>query len=179
MKKTSGRYLRSQAGYTLVEVIIASAIGAILMGGLTSVILTSVRASNTATSRIEASSQIRSFQLFAYDDFARSSVPDPSGCGTVGDQCTTQPIDLAGQQVRNSTNPVPAPYNVSYVWDGTSFLDRQSNANPAIHAAVHVSQFAWYVDGTSPNQTVVVSMTVTVGSYSESQTLRFYPRISQ
>jgi prepilin-type N-terminal cleavage/methylation domain-containing protein len=177
MTGRSRRYLRGQGGYTLVEVIIASAIGAILMGGLTSVIMTSVRAGNVASSRIETSSQIRSFQFFAYDDFARSSVPSPSGCGTVDDPCTTEPIELSGQQVPNTTTPVPAPYDVSYTWDGDSFVDRQSNANPAAHAAVDVTQFSWYVDGTAPNQTVVVSMTVTVRSYSESQTLRFYPRV--
>jgi prepilin-type N-terminal cleavage/methylation domain-containing protein len=180
MTGRSRRYLRGQGGYTLVEVIIASAIGAILMGGLTSVIMTSVRAGNVASSRIETSSQIRSFQFFAYDDFARSSVPSPSGCGTVDDPCTTEPIELSGQQVQvpnNTITPVPAPYDVSYTWDGASFLDRQSNASPAVHAAVDVTQFSWYVDGTAPNQTVVVSMTVTVRSYSESQTLRFYPRV--
>ena len=69
-------YARGQGGYTLVEVIVASAIGAILMAGLTSVILTSVRANNIASSRIEASSQIRSFQFSAYDEFARSDIPD-------------------------------------------------------------------------------------------------------
>ncbi len=177
MTGTLRRLPRGQGGYTLVEVVIASAIGAILMAGLTSVIMTSVHASITASSRIETSSQIRSFQFFAYDDFARSAVPDPSGCGTVDDPCTTEPIELSGQQVPNSTKPVPAPYRVSYTWDGTSFLDRRSNANPAAHAAVNVTLFSWYVDGTAPNQTVVVSMTVTVRSYSESQTLRFYPRV--
>lgn len=169
-------YARGQGGYTLVEVIVASAIGAILMSGLTSVILTSVRASDTASSRVEASSQIRSFQFFAYDDFARSDIPDTSGCAA--DPCTTEPIVLTGQQVSNSTHPAPAPYQVSYEWDGTSFLDRTVTGNPSVHAAVGVTAFSWYVDGTAPYQTVVVSMTVTVKSYSESQTLRFYPRVT-
>jgi len=172
------RYARGQAGYTLVEVIVASAIGAILMAGLTSVILTSARANNIASSRIEASSQIRSFQFFAYDDFARSGIPEPSGCGTKGDPCTTQPIVLTGQQVANVATPAPSPYQVTYAWDGTSFLERTANNVPTIHAAVGVTGFSWYVDGTAPHQTVVVSMTVTVRSYDESQTLRFYPRVN-
>lgn len=178
MTGTLRRLPRGQGGYTLVEVIVASAIGAILMGGLTSVILTSVRASNTATSRIEASSQIRSFQFSAYDDFARSDIPDTSGCGAEADPCTTEPIVLNGQQVSNSTLPAPAPYQVSYAWDGTLFLDRTINGNAPVHAAVGVTGFSWYLDGTAPYQTVVISMTVTVRSYSESQTLRFYPRVN-
>jgi prepilin-type N-terminal cleavage/methylation domain-containing protein len=172
-------YMRGQGGFTLVEVIVASVIGAILLGGLTSVILTSVRASNTASSRVEASSQIRSFQFFAYDDFARSDIPDTNGCGTEGDACTTEPIVLIGQQVSNSTLPAPANYKVSYAWDGTLFLDRTINGTAPVHAAVGVTAFSWYVDGTAPYQTVVVSMTVTVKSYSESQTLRFFPRVTQ
>ena len=172
-------YARGQGGYTLVEVIVASAIGAILMAGLTSVILTSVRANNIASSRIEASSQIRSFQFSAYDEFARSDIPDTSGCGTEADPCTTEPIVLNGQQVSNSNLPAPAPARVSYSWDGNLLLDRTINGNAPVHAAVGVTAFSWYVDGTAPYQTVVVSMTVTVRSYSESQTLRFFPRVSQ
>src|SRR4029077_10301156 len=129
--------------------------------GLTSVIYTSVHANDIASSRVEASSQIRSFQFFAYDDFAHSDIPDSSGCGTEGDPCTTEPIVLSGPQVANSIDPVPAPYQVSYSWDGAGLLDRTITGDLPIHAAVDVSAFSWYVDGTAPNQTVVVSMTVT------------------
>src|SRR5690349_2168231 len=99
-----GRHGRSQGGYTLVEVVIASSIGLMIMTGLTSVILTSVRAVGTATSRIQASSQIRSFEYFAYDDFARSSLPPSDGCGPAPWTC---PIVLTGTQVSNSTTPAP------------------------------------------------------------------------
>ena len=68
---------RRQAGYTLIELIIASAIGLMVMGALTSVFVTMALGANTATSRVEASSQIRNFQLTAYDDFALSR-PAPS-----------------------------------------------------------------------------------------------------
>jgi prepilin-type N-terminal cleavage/methylation domain-containing protein len=178
MKRSVGRYVRSQGGFTLLEVVIASAIGAILMTALTSVILTSVRAGTTATSRIEASGQIRSFEFFAYDDFAHSGVPTPVGCGTVGNQCSIQPLILSGPQVTSSLMPVGT--QVSYTWDGTSFLDRQVGGDPstAIHAATSVTGFSWYVDGLAPNQTVVVNVTVTVQTYSESQILRFYPRVN-
>ena len=49
MKRSVGRYVRSQGGFTLLEVVIASAIGAILMTALTSVILTSVEQTSSAT----------------------------------------------------------------------------------------------------------------------------------
>lgn len=184
MKRRLGSYARSQGGYTLLEVIIASAIGAILMAALTSVILTSVGAANIATSRIEASSQIRNFEFFAYDDFARSPLPDPNGCvGTPPTQCT---IVLGGVQASNSATPATAAYPVSYSWDATSgFLDRLVGNNPAVHAATNVNAFSYSLD--AQTRTVVVSLTVKVcttgawpgcvQAYSESQTFRFYPRV--
>jgi prepilin-type N-terminal cleavage/methylation domain-containing protein len=165
-------YARSQNGYTLVEVVIACAIGAILMVGLTSVVLTSVRAANTATSRVEASAQLRSFQFFAADDFALSSVPSASGC-----PCTTQPIVLKGLRASNAATPVASAYTVSYTWDGTQFVNRQITGNPSQHAATGVTAFSWYVDTSAARATVVVSLTITVGSYQESQTLRFLPQV--
>jgi prepilin-type N-terminal cleavage/methylation domain-containing protein len=180
MKRSLGHYARSQEGYTLLEVVIASAIGAIVMTALTSVILTSVNAGNTATSRIEASGQIRNFEFFAYDDFAHSGVPKPTGCGTVDNQCSRQALVLSGAQVDNSLAPVGT--QVSYTWDGSSLLDRQAGADPStathILAATNVTGFFWYVDGQNPNQTVVVNLTVKVQSYIESQTLRFHPRVN-
>jgi prepilin-type N-terminal cleavage/methylation domain-containing protein len=168
------RYARSQSGYTLVEVVIASAIGAILMAALTSVILTSVQATDTADSRVEASSQIRSFQFYARDDFAHSTLPVPSGCGTAANPCTTQPIVLSGLAASNSTTPVATPFTVTYTWDGAAFVDRQVGASPSSHSAIDVTAFSWYVSGTE----VVVSMTVTVRTYSESQSLAFHPEVN-
>jgi prepilin-type N-terminal cleavage/methylation domain-containing protein len=162
-------YAHGQAGFTLIEVVISVAIGAILMSALTSVILTSVRASATATSRIDASGQIRNFEFFAYDDFAHSAVPTPTGCiGTVGSPCTTQAIGLNGP--------------VTYAWDGTAFLDRLVGSN-VTHMATNVTGFSWYVDSSLAHPTVVINLTVTIQAfsdqpYSESQTLRFYPRVN-
>ncbi len=177
MTKRLGTHGRSQGGYTLVEVVIASAIGLMIMTGLTSVILTSVQATNTATSRVQASSQIRSFEYFAYDDFARSSPPQSDSCGTSPWTC---PIVLAGTQVSNSTTPAPnETFQVSYTWDQTNHtLDRQVGSNSPIHASTSVTAFSWYVDNSTPHQTVVVSLTVTVQTYSESATMRFYPRLN-
>ena len=165
---------RGQNGYTLVEVIIAVALGALLMSALTSVVLTSWKAANIASSRVEASSQIRNFELFAYDDFARSSAPIATGCA-LSSPCTTQPLVLNGYQVRNTT-PVPDSVQVSYTWDGSSFLERAvAGTGVTEHAATNVSAFSWYVD---TNATVVVGLTVTVQAYSESQTFRFDPKMN-
>jgi hypothetical protein len=135
------------------------------MTALTSVILTATRAATTATSRVEASGQIRNFQFFAHDDFAQANVPATSGCGTPGNPCTTDAITLNGA------------YLVSYTWDGSAILDRQVGSN-VTHIATNVTGFTWYVDGSTPSPTVVVNLTVTVQSYSESQTFLFHPEVN-
>lgn len=160
-----------QGGYTLVEVVIACSIGALLMAALTSVILTSVRAVSTASSRVVASGEIRSFEFFAHDDFASSSLPiacpwRPSTC-----------LVLNGFQASNSSIPSVVPYRIIYSWDGSAFLDRQVGGGPPEHVATDVTSFSWYIDGVSPKQTCVIIVTVTVASYAESQTLRFYPQL--
>ena len=66
---------RRQAGYTLVELIIAMAIGAMVLGALTSIVVTTALSTNLATSRVDASNQVRNFQLTAYDDLALSNLP--------------------------------------------------------------------------------------------------------
>ena len=182
MKATLTRYARSQGGYTLVELIVASAIGLMVMTGLTSVVLTTWRAGTTATSRVEASEQIRNFEFEAYDDFALSNLPIPTGCpATVASPCTS-PIVLQGSQASNATTPTISPYRVTYTWDGVGVLQRQAQVgtNPAVtfDAATGVTAFSWYLDGSGPNQTVVVTISITVQSYTETQTLRFYPRVN-
>jgi prepilin-type N-terminal cleavage/methylation domain-containing protein len=178
VKASIRRYARSQSGFTLVELLVASAIGLIVMTGLTSLLLTAWRAGTIATSRVEASGQIRSFQFEAYDDFALSGVPTLTNC-TAGSPppCT---IALSGLLASNTAVPVPASYQVAYVWDGVN-LDRQIGGGSSKHAATDVSAFSAYVAGTFPNQTVVVTMTVTIPGvppYSETQTLQFYPRVN-
>lgn len=166
--------LRSQNGYTLIEVIITAALAALLMSALSSVILTAVRAVDTATSRVEASSQIRGFEYFAYEDFADAGLP-AAAC-TQASPCTTQPLVLTGIKASNSVAPSFSQYQVTYVWDGSSNLDRQiASTGSVIHAATGVSAFTWFVD---TNATVVVNLTVTVGSYSESQAFRFRPQVN-
>jgi prepilin-type N-terminal cleavage/methylation domain-containing protein len=161
-------HLDSQGGYTLIEVIIATALGALLMGALISVILTTTRATAIATSRVEASSQIRNFEYFAYEDFAGSNVSDLAGGCTPSSPCSTSAITLSGSDPGS-----PNQYQVRYTWDQAKKLLQRQVGSASINAATNVNGFAWYVD---TNNTVVVSLTVTVGTYSDSQTFRFYPR---
>jgi len=175
VKASLERYATSQGGYTLVEVLVASALGLVVMTGLAEVVLTSWRATTIATSRIEASGQVRNFQFDAYDDFALSGVPTLSNCVSGSPPPCT--IALSGFQASNSTVPVLASYQVSYEWDGTN-IDRQVGSNPPTHAATNVTAFSAYIAGTAPYRTVVVTLTVTVQAYAETQTLRFYPRVN-
>jgi type II secretory pathway pseudopilin PulG len=178
VKAKLARYARSQGGYTLVELLVASALGLFVMTGLTSVVLTTWRAGTIATSRIEASGQIRNFQFEAYDDFALSNPPVPNGCtGTAASPCTT-PIVLQGVQASNAASPVTSPYQVTYTWDGANLLMRQVSGHPAVEAASGVTAFSWYLDGSGLHQMVVVTISVTIQSYTETQALRFYPRVN-
>lgn len=152
------RYAKRQDGYTLVELIVTMAIGGLLLSALMSVLLTTSQAANTATSRIEASSQVRSFQQFAYQDFASSSLPSGSASCTISIPCST-PITLSA---------------VTYSWDGSDQLSRVPAGGGTRPAATNVRAFSWYVAGC----TVVVSITVTVQAYSQSQTFQFYPRVN-
>jgi prepilin-type N-terminal cleavage/methylation domain-containing protein len=176
VKRTIKTYARSQNGYTLVEVVLTAAIGAILMSALTSVTLTSVRAGNIATSRIEASGQIRNFQFYAYDDFAGSdflSRAVPSTCPAPPASCS---IALSGTRASNTFPPATEGYWVTYSWNGDtrgSPLDRNSK-----HVASGVTAFSWSVEGAGVYRTVIVNLTVKVGDYSESQTFRFFPRVN-
>jgi prepilin-type N-terminal cleavage/methylation domain-containing protein len=175
VKAVLDRYAKGQGGYTLVEVLVASALGLVVMTGLAQVVLPTWRAGNIATSRIEASGQVRNFQFDAYDDFALSGVPTLSNCASASPPPCT--ITLSGLQASNSTVPVSTGYQVTYTWDGAN-VDRKVGSNPPNHAATNVTGFSAYIAGTAPNQTVVVTLTVTVQAYAETQTLRFYPRVN-
>ena len=170
MNKAGSRHLETQGGYTLVEVVVTVAISALLLGALVSVMLTTSQATNVATSRVEASSQIRNFEYFAYEDFAGADITDLNASCRPSTPCSSQPITLTGV-------PADSPstlYQVTYSWDSSSrLLTRQAGSNPALNTATNVRGFEWYVDS---NQTVVVDMTVTVGAYTESQSFRFFPR---
>jgi prepilin-type N-terminal cleavage/methylation domain-containing protein len=176
------RRRRSQAGFTLIELLIASVLGLVVLSALTSVVLTTSVAVNSAYGRVEASSQVRNFQLTAYDDFAMAKVPTPSGCGTPGAPCTTQEMLLRGLRVPNVANGVAGPYVVRYSWDSTTdVVTRYSDTSSRV-AADHVTAYSWYIDSSGSRPSVVVSLTVTIPSYnatySQSQTFRFSPQVT-
>lgn len=177
---TSKRH-RGQAGYTLVELIIATAIGAIVMFALSSVVLTTALGTNIATSRVEASAQIRNFQLTAYDDMTFSRVPAPAGCGAPDNPCTTEGIVLTGTRMQNES-PIGVPYTVTYTWDRVQDNVVRQVAGSTRTVASNVTAYAWYIDRTGAVPSIVITMTVTVATYnatySESQALRFSPRLS-
>lgn len=180
MSLDRSRRRRSQAGFTLIELLVASTVGLLVMSGLTSVVLTTYRASQTASNRVEAAGQILGFQQTASDDFATSSLPVPAGgCGSSTVPCTHDPIQLRSCKMTNSTTPTAQPRTVTYVWPaGSDLVNRRVGAGSSNPAAANVTAFSWYLDGTSPNQSVVLSLTVTVGTISQSQTMRFHPRVS-
>jgi hypothetical protein len=145
--------------------------------------MTTVLAANTATSRVDASRQIRNLQLRAYDDFALSRPPATSGCGTAaGNPCTTQSMVLQGNLMPNQDGVAAAPSSVTYSWDSSKkVVVRQINGSSR-DVATSVTAYSWYVDASGAHPTVVVSLTVSVGfyntAYSQSQTMRFYPRVT-
>lgn len=172
---------RSQGGFTLIELIVATAIGLIVMSAMTSVVLTSVLGDNAATGRVEASAQIRTFQLMAYDDFALSRPPAAAGCGTKAAPCTTQAMTLAGLRMPNQVSAAAVPFSATYTWNSsTQTITRSVGAGSQV-AASSVTSYSWYVDS-SAKPVVVVTLTVTVATYNatyaESQTLLFYPRVN-
>jgi prepilin-type N-terminal cleavage/methylation domain-containing protein len=171
---------RSQAGFTLIELLVASTLGLLIMSALTSVVLTTYRASQTASERVEAAGQILGFQQTASDDFAASSLPVPLGaCGSINVPCTHDPIQLRSCTMTNSTTPTPQPRSVTYAWPaGSDLVDRRIGAGSSNPAATNVTAFSWYLDGASPHQSVVITLMVTVGTVSQSQTMRFHPRVS-
>jgi prepilin-type N-terminal cleavage/methylation domain-containing protein len=166
---------RAQAGFTLIELIIATAIGLVVMTALTSVVFTTYQANQIAISRIQASSTIGLFSATAHDDFALSSLPlTPGPCGSSAQPCSQDPIKLVGNCTMTSTGS-SANYTVIYQWNSdTHLIDRNISGQSDNPAATGVTAFSWYIDGAS----VLVTVTVTVGAYSQTQTLRFYPRVA-
>jgi prepilin-type N-terminal cleavage/methylation domain-containing protein len=179
VNQVTSRRMRLQGGYTLIELMIATAIGLVVMSALTSVVFTTYRANQIATSRVEASGQIRNFEETAYNDFAFSSLPaTPGSCGSSAQPCTQDPIRLQGCAMTNSVTPSLQSRTIAYAWNkGTQLIGRNVNAVSVNPAASNVTGFSWYIDGVPPGQSVVVTMTVTILAYSQSQTLRFHPRV--
>jgi prepilin-type N-terminal cleavage/methylation domain-containing protein len=173
---------KRQAGFTLIELIIATALGVMVMGALSSVVVTSMIAVNTANARVETSSQVRNFQFAAADDVALARAPAPSGCGTSASPCTTQDLVLQGSRVPNQDTGVAAPYTVRYAWDPSRKLVTRYTGTSSRVTATNVTAYSWYIERGGSVPSVVVSMTVTVAAYdtvySESQTFRFNAQVT-
>jgi prepilin-type N-terminal cleavage/methylation domain-containing protein len=157
-----------QNGYTLIEVVLAAAIGLTVMTAMTSVVLTTWRANTVATERVEASNEILSFEQLAHRDFASSAVP--ANCDSTG-------VTLNGIRASGATTTVGIPTTIAYSWDGSGVLRRQVDTGTPRQVAGDMTRFNCTTEGVSPYKTVVVSLTVTVGSYSQSQVFRFYPEL--
>jgi prepilin-type N-terminal cleavage/methylation domain-containing protein len=179
MSVDRARRHRMQGGFTLIELLVASAIGLIIMSGLTSVVLTTYRASQAASNRVEAAGEIRTFEQTAYGDFATSSLPVlPGGCGSSSSPCIHDPIQLQGCKMTNSVTPSAQPSTVTYAWPlGSNSVNRTIGGIPVNAAAAGVTAFSWYVADSSPNQSVVVALTIQMGGVTQSQTMRFHPQV--
>lgn len=187
MKGTVSAPRNAQAGFTLIELIIATAIGLVVMTGLTSLVFTAYRADRQATTRVEVAGQIRTFEQSAFRDFSMSSLPQaPPTCGTQAAPCTQDPIQLSGCSISSIDGGATyqwQSHRVAYTWHNTTqVVTRDVGSGVTFPAASDVSAFSWYVDGTSPNQSVVVTIAVTVNwaqnsPYTQSQVLKFYPRV--
>lgn len=175
---------RSQAGFTLVEMMIASAMGAIVMGALSSVVWLATSSNASVDPRLQASGQVRNLQTALNADLT-SARPAPladSGC-TQSVPCTTFPIQVRGPIVPARTGlaqPDPVAHYVTYCYiPAGSVVERFAGTLTACPGAAgsgqavarRLSSFSWYYTGTS----VVVSVSATVGSYSTGQVLLFNP----
>jgi len=176
-RSSTKRRHNGQAGFTLIELLVATTIGVVLLTALTSVVLTTYRADQSAIGRTEVAGEIRNFQQDAYDDFASSVAPStPAGCGTAAQPCTVSQITLVGCLPSTSYSVPSSKRTVSYQWSsGTKSIVRQVGLG-SVPAASNVTAFSWYVDTATGGPTVVVSMTVQINATSQSQTMRFYPR---
>ena len=182
----SSKSRSAQGGFTLIELIIATAIGVVVMTGLTSLMFTAYRADRQATSRVEAAGQIRTFEQSAFRDFSMSSLPQPPPtCGTPATPCTQAPIILSGCSITSpdgGATHVWQSHRVTYTWSSaTQVVTRDVGSGVTFSAASNVSAFSWYVD--SSDQSVVVAIAVTVdwtqgSAYTQSQVLWFYPHMA-
>jgi hypothetical protein len=90
-------------------------------------------------------------------------------------------MNLAGMRMPNQVAGAPSPFSVTYAWNpAAQSVTRVTGASVQV-AAGNVTAFSWFVDAGGAHPAVAVSLTVTVAdyntSYSESQTLLFYPRV--
>jgi len=119
----SGR--KRQSGFTLVELLVASSLGVIVMGSLVSVLWVTFRANDTWDPQLQSSAEVRNFQLAFYQDAAQADDSAALGSNLAGclnpapnAACTKQPINISYSLYSSST--VSAPEFVTYCWTGST-----------------------------------------------------------
>jgi prepilin-type N-terminal cleavage/methylation domain-containing protein len=159
-----------QAGYTLVEILLAMGISTLLMAGLGLVIYTLFKANNTSDSRLQASSQIRTFQLAFHDDVAHNA-----GTIVCANPCTT--LTLSGSRYNQGATG-PCSLTVTYAYPSPSpLLISRSVGGKTTQVARNVKAFAATV-GADNSVTVTLTVQDPTGSFTETQVLYFDPRPS-
>jgi hypothetical protein len=86
-----------------------------------------------------------------------------------------------GSRMPNSGG-VAAPFTARYTWDPAQKVVTRFIGTSSRVAASGVTNFSWYVDSSAQHPVVVVNLSVSVGiygnSYTQSQSLLFYPRVT-
>ncbi|MFN2463428.1 MAG: type II secretion system protein J [Candidatus Dormibacteria bacterium] len=159
----------SQGGFTLVEMIIATAVSSILLAGISVLVFTNFSASTIAAQRLQASGQLQNFQVAFYRDAAldntatnRSPIIAAAPCDVV----------LAGRR-RDAGGTTNTSYSVEYKLSGSDIRRTVAATTSTVARNVKLFTCALQSDGTFQ---VVISAQDTTGSYTQSQTFRFYPR---
>jgi prepilin-type N-terminal cleavage/methylation domain-containing protein len=163
--------MRSQAGYTLVEMILALGIGTMLIAGTALLLWTMFTANHTSDVRLQASAQIRNFQLAFHDDVVLNNRPvSITGNCTPPGPCT---ISLSGSRFNQGASG-PGAFSVTYSYSSGT-VTRQVSGAGATEVAKNVARFC---PGVSAGNVVTVNLTAqdSLGAYSETQTLKFDPR---
>jgi prepilin-type N-terminal cleavage/methylation domain-containing protein len=168
---------RGEAGFTLVEVLIASTISVLVMSGATMLLYTFYISNFIANSRLQTSGQIRNFQLAFNDDavLASSSICPATPC----DNLTTLKLEGCRFSRGDPSPSNPSRFTAVYKWwpPTTSSPGTVSRTvgGSTIQVARNVPGFTADVAG---DNSVTVTLTVQDSSkrYSQTQTLYFHPR---
>jgi type II secretory pathway pseudopilin PulG len=182
---------RAQGGYTLVELIIASGLAAVVLAALTSVIFVVNQANRTWSPRLQATGEMRRFEHSFYDDAASGSTPTTSAtvnpCLVPG-SAPTPPIVVRGLTYSGNT---AQPYSAVYCFDPIRKTVKRFVGATSTLIARNVTVFSWSlhpgdndtIPCTDPSVTpcvIVIDITTTDYNsppfYTTTQRLRFYPR---
>ena len=106
---------KRQAGFTLVEVLVSSVVGVIVIASLGSVVWVVYKATDTWDPQLRASNELRNFQLAFYNDAAQvdeTATPSLANC-TKTTQCASPMILGLGRYDGNSVNTEFVTYCVT------------------------------------------------------------------